>query len=139
MPQDFFSPVRLSMDLDREIENAFSRLIHQPWGRCTGLANWQPAVDVLETDDAYLIEADLPGVAQQDVEIRVDDHRLVLRGQRRSLQVSQTGREVRVERSRGEFERSVTLIHAVDPEHMQAHCQDGILHVRLPKRSPSST
>lgn len=134
MMTDPFSPIRLSMDLDREIEAAFSQLIHQPWGRGSTLRNWQPAVDVFETDDAYLIEADLPGVTRQDIEVEVSERRLELRGQRRSVQVSHSGREVRLERSHGEFQRTITFDHPVDPSRIETHCDAGILSVRLPKR-----
>ncbi len=138
MTNDPFSPIRLSIDLDREIEAAFSQLIHQPWGRCGTLPNWQPAVDVIETEDAYHIEADLPGVTRQDIEIEAGERRLELRGHRRSVRLSQTGREVRLERSHGEFQRTISFEHPVDPDQMESRCDAGILHVRLPKRRSES-
>ena len=65
-------PLRLSLDLDRRIDQVFSELIHEPWGCDFGAAAWQPAVDVYETGDAYLIEVDIPGVPPENVEVQVD-------------------------------------------------------------------
>lgn len=135
MSGDPLCPIRLSVNLDHEIETAFVQLIHQPWGRSTGLSDWQPAVDLFETDDEYLIEADLPGVLPQDIEVRVDDHRIELRGQRRSVKFNQSSRGLSLERSHGQFHRLITLPHPVDSSRMTTHCEAGILRIHLPKRS----
>lgn len=137
MPIRPITSIRLSADLDREIEAAFSQLIYQPWSRCGEFSGWQPAVDVYETDDEYLIEADLPGVSRQDLELRVDERQLTLRGQRRSLTVQQSSRGVRLERALGEFQRTITFEHPVDAERIDLRCEQGILQVRLPKRKPA--
>lgn len=130
------TPLRLCIDLDREIEAAFASLIHQPWGRPDVPRGWQPAVDLYETDEAYFLEADLPGVSRDDIELRVEDSRVLLRGHRRSVRVSQSERGVRIERAQGEFERAITLAHPVDPERVEVSCEQGILRIRLPKRTP---
>lgn len=130
-----FRPLRLCFDLDQEIEAAFATLIHQPWGRPEAPRGWQPAVDLYETDEAYFLEADLPGVSREDIELRVEDSRVLLRGHRRSVRVSQSERGVRIERAQGEFERAITLNQPVDPERVEVSCEQGILRVRLPKRT----
>jgi HSP20 family protein len=128
-------PLRLSLDLDRRIEEAFEELIHEPWGRELGPA-WQPAVDVRETEDAYLIEADLPGVAPEQVEVRVDGRRLTIRGSRHSLTWcrEESSKTILIERQRGQFLRTLDLEHAVDPEKLETHFEHGILQARLPKK-----
>lgn len=128
------TPLRLCFDLDQEIDAAFANLIHQPWGRSEAPRGWQPAIDLFETEEAYFLEADLPGVSRDDIELRVEDSRVVLRGHRRSVRVSQSGRGVRIERAQGEFERAITLALPVDPERAEVTCEQGILRVRLPKR-----
>lgn len=133
MPRNPISSIRLSPDLGREIEAAFSQLIHQPWGRGSELGAWQPAVDVYETDEEYLLEVDLPGVSRQDLELHVDDHSLTLHGHRRSVTVRQSSRGLQLERAQGEFQRAITFDQTVDPAHMEVRCEQGILHVRLPK------
>lgn len=134
MSQHPLRPLRLLVDLDQEIERAFSTLIHAPWGRPEVSGSWQPAIDLFETDDAYLIEADLPGVSRDDIKLRVEERRVVLQGHRRSVRVSQSERGLRIERAQGEFERAMTLDHAVDSNRVEVTCDQGILHVRLPKR-----
>lgn len=128
-------PLRLCFDLDQEIEAAFATLIHQPWGHSETPRGWQPAVDLYETDEAYFLEADLPGVSRDDVELRIEDHQVFLRGHRRSVRVSQSERGVRIERAQGEFERAITLNQPVDPARVEVSCEQGILRVRLPKRT----
>lgn len=134
MPRTPLRPLRLLFDLDREIEAAFANLIHQPWGRPETANVWQPAVDLYETDEAYFLEADLPGVSRDDIELHVEGSRVVLRGHRRSVRVSQSERGVRIERAQGEFERAITLAQPVDAERVEVTCEQGILRVKLPKR-----
>lgn len=129
------TPLRLCFDLDQEIEAAFANLIHQPWGRPDAPRGWQPAVDLYETNEAYFLEADLPGVSREDLELQVEDSRILLRGHRRSVRVSQSKRGVRIERAQGDFERAITLDQPVDPERVEVNCEQGILRVRLPKRT----
>jgi HSP20 family protein len=133
-------PLQFTFDLERRIEQAFSELIHEPWGRGLAATAWQPAVDIHETDDAYLIEADLPGVTPEDMEIRLDGQRLTICGRRQSLAWTQSGRTLRVERAAGEFCRVLELEHPVDGARIDKQCHEGILRVRLPKRRsrPSS-
>lgn len=138
----FFSPrpLRLSLDFDRRIEQLFTELIHEPWGRDFGANVWQPAIDVHETAEAYLIEADMPGVAPENVEIRVDGRRLTIRGTRDTLtwSGSETGRNVLIERQHGHFCRTVELEHPVETEHIPMQFEQGILRLRLPKKRETS-
>lgn len=135
-------PVRLSLDLDRRIEQLFTELIHEPWGRDFGATVWQPAIDVHETADAYLIEADIPGVAPENVEIQVDGRRITIRGTRDTVtwSGSQAGRNVLIERQHGHFCRTVELDHPVAIERIQMQFEQGILRARLPKmqKAPAS-
>ena len=129
-----WTPFALSLDIERKIDEAFSTLIDEPWGRLSSA--WQPAIDVLETHDAYLIEVDLPGVSPEQVEIHVEGNRLTIRGARHATLRAETARSLRVERTFGSFCRTLDLAHAVDPERLEKHVEHGILHARLPKRSP---
>jgi HSP20 family protein len=89
-----------------------------PGTRLRGLA---PTVDVLEEEKAFLIEAELPGVRIEDVELNVDKSVLTLRAERR--------------RGHGTFARSFTLPEAVDASAIEAELEDGVLTVRLPKKA----
>lgn len=126
-------PLRVKLNLEPRIEEAFSELIHQPWGRMLAAGAWQPAIDVYETEDAYIIEADLSGVAPENVEVRVDDHHVTICGTRQSVTWTQSGQSLHVERAHGQFCRSLQLMHAVDLNGIEKTYENGILHLRLPK------
>lgn len=127
-------PVHRLLDLEQCINDAFARLIHEPWGGSPTGPLWQPPVDVRETANAYLLEADLPGVLPTDVCIRVDDHQVTLTGRRQSLSWQQSERSLRVERSVGGFSRTLTFEHEIDAPKIETQFDQGILRIRLPKR-----
>jgi HSP20 family protein len=99
------------------------------WGQYT----WTPPVDIYETDDALVFQADLPGVAKDEVSIEVHNNTLSLRGERKRGAEGQADRYHRVERAYGPFQRSFVLPTMVDQEKVQATYHDGILELRLPK------
>lgn len=134
-------PLRLSLDLDRRIEEAFEELIHTPWGREFAASLWQPAIDVYETDDLYFIEADLPGVTPGQVDIRAEGARLTLSGTRDAVTsgLSRTGRTLLLERRQGQFCRTIEFEHPVDTGHIEMHFDQGTLRIRVPKRTTRSS
>jgi len=93
---------------------------------------WAPAVDVLETEDSYLLFAELPGVAREDIDLKVQDRRLELSGRRQSLGESRNF--LRMERSYGPFRRAFDLGVPVDTDSITASFERGILRVAIPKR-----
>ncbi len=97
-------------------------------------ADWQPAADVYDTDDAYLIAVDLPGVLRSEVEIDLDDEKLVIRGNRTTLQATK-GKTKPSVRPQGRFRRSFTVPENVAQDGIQAEFKNGVLEVRLPKRN----
>lgn len=128
-----FKLLRLSFDPDRLIDEAFFELIHEPWGRLLDSNALQPAVDIVETEDAYFIAADLPGAEPEHVDVRVEGRQLTICGTRDSVSWMRSGKNVRLERARGEFRRTFELEHTVDVSHIEKQYDHGILHVRLPK------
>jgi HSP20 family protein len=92
-----------------------------------------PSVDALETDDAYVLTCDLPGVRASDLEAKVSGNHLVVSGERAQAQVGQTDTYCFAERAYGPFERIFELPEEVDADHIQADLKDGVLTVRLPK------
>ena len=135
-----FQPLRLPLDLSRQIEHAFSELIHEPWGRGPGERGWHPAVDLYETDDEYLVEADIPGVRPEQVEVRIEGKTLTLCGARDTVTFSGSpaGRTLMIERSSGRFCRTLELAQPVDAGRVETHFEQGILRVRLPKMKRAS-
>lgn len=93
---------------------------------------WSPAVDVLETDDSYLLFAELPGVRREDIQLTVKDRRLELSGRRRS---GENRHFLRMERSYGPFRRVFELAAPVDTDGVAAAFDRGILRIVIPKRA----
>ena len=84
-------PLRLVLDVDRHIDAAFEELIHAPWGCEVAGSIWQPAIDIYELNDAYVVEADLPGVLPERVEIAAVGRRLTLSGTRDTVTTGLSG------------------------------------------------
>lgn len=125
--------ISFPMHLSREVERLFDEMIHRPWGFCRDIRGWNPSVDLYETDDAFILEADLPGVKINDVKVEIDNSDLVLQGWR-SLEESQShGQFHTMERSSGHFLRRMKLPESVDKEAIQAKFDDGVLQVTIPK------
>jgi HSP20 family protein len=93
---------------------------------------WAPSVDVLETEDSYLIFAELPGVRRDDIQLQVRDRRLELSGHRQIL--GENRNFLRMERSYGPFRRSFDLEAPLDVDGIAASFEQGVLRVQVPKR-----
>ena len=96
--------------------------------------SWAPAVDIFEQGGDIVLKAELPGVDAKDVDIRVENNILTLRGERKLDNEVKRESYHRVERSYGSFSRSFTLPTVVDTDKIKADYRDGVLRVTLPKR-----
>jgi HSP20 family protein len=96
--------------------------------------NWAPAVDIFEHEGNIVLKAELPGIDPKEVDIRVENNVLSLRGERKFA--SEVKREDchRVERAYGTFSRSFTLPNVVDTEKIKAEYKDGVLQLNLPQK-----
>src|SRR5258706_10659417 len=92
---------------------------------------WTPAVDVVETDDAYVVVAELPGVRREDIDVEVKERRLEISGRRQPVEEGQSF--VRMERSYGPFRRSFELAATLDAGSVEAAFERGVLTVRVAK------
>jgi len=97
------------------------------------LADWAPAVDVIETDGEFQIRAELPGVEKDGVKLSVEDRILMITGRREQEKEEKGKRYHKVERAYGSFARSFTLPDTVDDQKLTAEFKNGVLTVRLPK------
>jgi len=96
--------------------------------------NFQPRCDVNETKDHYLVSFDMPGVKKEDIKIEVQGNELVISGERQREAKEQDGEAVlRHERMYGKFERTFTLPTTIAAEKIEAHYENGVLNVALPK------
>jgi HSP20 family protein len=95
---------------------------------------WSPHVDIYETDDEFVVKAELPEVRRNDVEIKIEDNVLTIRGERKFQKDISRNNFHRVERKYGLFRRSFRLPAAVNQEEISADLKDGVLQVVLKKR-----
>jgi HSP20 family protein len=95
---------------------------------------WAPSVDIFEHEGNLVLRAELPGIEPKDVDVRVENNVLTLRGERKFESEVKREKYHRVERAYGTFSRSFTLPNVVDTEKIKAEYKDGVLQVTLPQR-----
>ena len=100
-------------------------------------AVWAPRMDLSETDDAYHIHLDVPGMTKEDLNINFHDGQLAVSGERKREETNEQRDFVRVERSYGSFYRSFRLPKQVDADNIEASYESGVLTVRVPKSQES--
>lgn len=103
------------------------------------MADWTPSADIHETDNAYVIKAEIPGVKKEDVKVTVEDGVLTIRGERKA-EKEETGKKFhRIERSYGSFLRSFRMPDMADDGTAKAEFKDGMLNITLPKSEKART
>lgn len=101
------------------------------------MGTWMPAVDIYETDDRIVLKADLPGVDQSGIDLRIEDNTLILRGERKFAHEERKEDFLRIERTYGSFQRTFRLPSSVDQGRVKATHDDGVLEVVLLKKEDS--
>jgi len=95
---------------------------------------WSPAVDIFETEDAVTLKADLPDVKTEDIDIRVENGTMTLKGSRKFEKDENAKGYHRIERSYGEFVRSFAVPSSVETDKVEAQYKNGVLTITLPKK-----
>jgi HSP20 family protein len=131
-----WEPARELGSLQSEMNRLFNTFFDAPAGGGSNgapLRRWVPAMDLVETDDHFVLRADLPGLSENDVSIEVEDNVLTVSGERKTEHEDRREGYYRVERAFGSFARSLTLPEGVDPDSVAASFDRGVLEVRIPK------
>jgi HSP20 family protein len=102
-------------------------------GNGTTVRRWIPAMDLVETDDHFVLKADLPGIDESDVNIVFENNVLTVSGERRTEHEAKKDGYYRLERTTGSFSRSLTLPEGIDADDVNAKFDNGVLEVRIPK------
>ena len=127
-----WEPFRGISTLQEEVNRLFESSFH---GRSeSSSASWAPAVDVHETENELIVTADLPGMNEKDLDVRVENNMLTISGERKTETNVEDDNYLRVERSYGSFSRSVALPNTVNSDAVAAEYRNGVLTVKLPKR-----
>ena|SRR5947209_19576595 len=119
------------------LQDQFNRLFGDVFDRKAGessLTAWAPAVDIYETEHELVVKADLPEVDPKDLDIRVENNILTIRGERKFEKKVNEDNYLRVERAYGSFARSFTLANTVNSDAIKADYQNGVLTLTIPKR-----
>jgi HSP20 family protein len=122
----------MQSEMNRLFGTFFDSTTPRNGGRAS-LRRWIPAMDVVESDDHYVLRADLPGLSEADVNVELDDHVLTISGKRSTEHEETKNGYRRVERSYGSFSRSVSLPEGVDADGIQANFDKGVLEVKVAK------
>ena len=121
-----FNPSEELSNWHRDIDDLFSRFFGRP--ETAALGNWVPRLETYRKDNDYVIRLDVPGVDPKDVQIHAEGNVLSISGERRTEEKGHDYRET----SYGKFQRSLTLPQGVETDKIAAHCEHGILEIRVP-------
>jgi HSP20 family protein len=130
-----WEPLRELASIQNEMNRLFGTVFDAPatGGNGGTLRRWMPAMDLVETEDHFVLRADLPGMSEGDVNIEVEDSVLTVSGERKAEHETTKEGYHRVERAFGSFSRSLTLPEGVDAEAVVASFDRGVLEISIPK------
>lgn len=97
------------------------------------MSDWTPSVDISETDTAYLVKGEIPGVKKEDIKVTIEDGMITMRGERKQEKEEKNEKFHRIERSYGNFMRSFRIPDDADESAVKAEFKDGMISVTLPK------
>ncbi|PEN14391.1 heat-shock protein [Longibacter salinarum] len=127
------SPTRTLRDLQREVDDIFGRFFSEGSGSGSNTTTWTPRTDMVESEEGYHLQLDVPGMSKDDLNINIQNNTLTISGERSMQRTSEGEERVRVERAFGTFHRTFALPRSVDAENIQAKYEDGVLTVNVPK------
>jgi HSP20 family protein len=127
-----WEPYRTTQGLESQV----GRMLNDFFGRSqeSNLTAWAPAVDIFESEHELVVKADLPDVKPEELDIRVENNILTIRGERKFEKKVDEKNYLRVERAYGSFARSFSLANTVNSEAIKADYKDGVLTLTIPKR-----
>jgi len=128
-----WEPFRGTGNLQEQVNRLFDNVLERATEE-SNLTSWAPAVDIYETEHELVVKADLPEVDPKDLDIRVENNILTIRGERKFEKKVNEDNYLRVERAYGAFSRSFSLANTVNSEAIKADYQNGVLTVTIPKR-----
>lgn len=129
-----YDPFREMRSLQDEVNRLFSSSFSRGGDSELARGAWSPSVDIYENKDQIVLEAELPGMQPEDVEISIENNVLTVHGERKFEKKAEGDNFHRVERSYGSFTRSFTLPPTVSSENAEAQFENGVLRLTLAKR-----
>lgn len=120
-------------DVSNRLNSIFGRLPVSTGQEMLAVTDWTPIVDISETDKAYLIKGEIPGVKKEDVKVTIEDGMITMRGERRQEKEDKGEKFHRIERCYGSFMRSFRIPDDADESAVKAEFKDGMISVTIPK------
>src|SRR5882724_8431323 len=128
-----WEPIYRTTSLEDQVNRLFSDVFARKAEEAS-LTAWAPSVDIYETEHELVVKADLPEVDPKDLDIRVENNILTIRGERKYEKKVEEENYLRVERAYGSFARSFTLANTVNSDAIKAEYQNGVLTLTIPKK-----
>jgi HSP20 family protein len=132
-----YQPLQGFSTLHDQVNRLFNETLFGGQGKDADITTWAPSVDIYETPNELVVKADLPDVAEKDIDVRVENNLLTILGERKFDKNVSEDNYLRVERTYGAFRRSFSLPNTVNAEAIHAEYKNGVLTVNLPKREES--
>ena len=133
-----WEPFRDLMTMQDRMTRLFDETLSRIWKEEGPQRVWSPLVDILERENEVVLKVDLPGVNQNDIDIKVEESTLIIQGERKLIQETPHGNYLQIERPYGTFQRTFAIPRMIDQERIKASYKDGVLQVVLPKREEVS-
>lgn len=131
-----WDPYRDLLTLRERMNRLFEDMVtNRGEERDLSASSWAPSVDIFETENEVVLTAEVPGIDEKDIEIKVEDNSLTIRGERKFEKETKEENYHRIERSYGSFFRSFTLPSYVDQDKVEAQYENGVLKIQMPKKA----
>lgn len=130
-----WDPFRELEDVSTRLNRIFGRHLTRPEESSDMLteADWAPSVDISETDNAYIVKGEIPGVQKEDVKVTIQNGMLSIQGERKQQREEKGRKFHRVECCYGSFVRSFRVPDDTDEDEVRAEFKDGMINITLPK------
>lgn len=128
-----YRPFQPARSLQREIDRMFGEYLPFLGDEDVEPGLWAPVMDLTETEKEYVVKMDVPGIPKEAVTVNLEDHRLIVRGERKEEEKKESANQLVVERRYGNFYRSMALPKAASEDGIAAEMQDGVLTIKIKK------
>jgi HSP20 family protein len=129
-----WEPFRDLMAMQDRMTRLIDETLSRIWKEDMAQGVWSPPVDILERGDEVVLKVDLPGVSQNEIDIRVEEGALTIQGERKFVKESSEENYVQIERPYGTFRRTFSIPGTIDQESIKASYKDGVLRIILPRK-----
>ena len=129
-----WEPFRDLMAMQDRMTRLIDETLSRIWKEEVVRGVWSPPVDILERGDELVLKVDLPGVSQEEIDIRVEGSTLIIQGERRLIKDAPEENYIQIERPYGTFRRTFNIPRTIEQEEIKASYKDGVLRIVLPRK-----